>query len=419
MSKFVPWRRAGRHACAFFVLLAAVTPTAHPAGAPPYHDLLRRAFSDAPILQEQAANVQAAGADARQTRALPNPTFSALYENLRASQNNGENQRQDTFTVTQPFEIGGKRGARIEAGERGLAAAEARERQVRVTFAANLAVAYATAEAAQQRKALASDELTRANDDLRAARALVQSGKEANLRVAQASASVAAAQAGEQGAAADATEALERLSALVGASEAYTTIDKPFLAEAGNYSPSGLGADNAPAVARATAERDALASQARFEEKKWMPDIGVTAGTRSYGWTGGNSLVVGISLAIPLFDRNEGGIEAARQRAAAADTRLQAARLDAMASRRSAFAQAAAAEKRLEASIQGEAAAAEAYRLGRIGYEAGKTSLLELLAIRRALAEARTLTIDARLARVRALAALSLTDGRIAFGEAK
>jgi cobalt-zinc-cadmium efflux system outer membrane protein len=98
--------------------------------------------------------------------------------------------------------------------------------------------------------------------------------------------------------------------------------------------------------------------------------------------------------------------------------RVEAARLDAVASRRSALAQVTAAEQRLTATEEGEAAALEAYRLGRIGYDAGKTPLLELLAIRRALSEAQERTIDARLARVRALAALSVAEGRIVFGEA-
>jgi cobalt-zinc-cadmium efflux system outer membrane protein len=57
--------------------------------------------------------------------------------------------------------------------------------------------------------------------------------------------------------------------------------------------------------------------------------------------------------------------------------------------------------------------------MGRIGYESGKTPLMELLVVRRALIEARQLTIDARLARVRALAALAQADGRLAFEESR
>jgi cobalt-zinc-cadmium efflux system outer membrane protein len=429
-------------ACALCCGAALLAP-ARAADAPSYGELLRQSLGNAPLLMEQAAQVRAAGADARQARAWPNPSFSALAENLNAPASGGNSQRQETYSITQPIEIGGKRAARIEAGESALGAAQARERQVQLVYAGELALAYANAEAMQQRRVIATDDLARANEDLRAARALVQSGKEADLRVAQAASSVAAAQAAEQKAAADVTEALARLSALAGAREPYSGLGRSFLEDAAATrlpaanpaadAPNAAGASGAlssavapaastavsPAVARAAAERDALASQARYEEKKWIPDIGVTAGTRSYGWTSQNGLVVGVNIAIPLFDRNSGAIEAARQRALAAEARLEAAKLDAEANRRAAQAQAGAAEQRLEAARQGEAAAAEAYRLGRIGYESGKTSLLELLAIRRALSEARLLTIDARLSRVRALAALALADGRIPFGEAR
>ncbi len=417
LADFLP---ASRSVLLAALLLAATATATYAAGAPPFAELLQLSLSDAPALLEQAANVRAADASARQARAWLNPSASATFENIGAPQNAGASQRQDTYSVTQPFEIGGKRAARIEVGERGLATAQARDRQARVTFSAELALAYATAEAMQERKVLAGEELARANEDLRAVRALVHAGREAQLRVEQATASAAAARAAEQAASADAIEALERLSALVGASESYTAINRPFLASAVAYRPpASRNPQEAPAVVTAAAERDALAAQIRLEEKKSIPDIGLTAGTRTFGWTTGNALVVGVSMSIPLFDRNSAGIDAARYRATAADARLEAARLEAAAARRSAGARVAASEQRLEAAMQGEGAAAEAYRLARIGYDAGRTSLLELLAIRRALTDARLLAIDARLARVRAIAALSVADGRIAFGDLK
>ncbi|WP_049622996.1 TolC family protein [Frateuria defendens] len=395
------------------LLAAALAGPGLAADAPSYEALLRQSLDRAPALLEQAADVRAAGAEARQAHAWRNPSFDALAENLGAPRSGGVSQRQDTYTLTQPLELGGKRAARIEAGERALAAAEARAHQTRVDFAALLAVTYATAEAMQARKALAADDLARADNDLRAARALVHAGKEADLRVAQAQASRAAAQAGAQAAEADATEALERLSALAGAEDTYTGIAHPLPLPAATAPASGP----APAVATAEAERDALAAQVRMEQKKRIPDLDLSAGVRRFGWTRDNALVVGLSVSLPLFDPNRGGIAAARERATAAEARLAAARLEADAARRAAQAQAAAADGRLDAAAQGERAAAEAYRLGRIGYQAGKVSLLELLATRRALSEARLATIEARLARVRALAALSRADGRLAFEE--
>ncbi|UZF26717.1 TolC family protein [Ralstonia pseudosolanacearum] len=399
------------------MLLASAVMPGSAAEAPPYTTLLHQSLAHAPALREQAANVGAAGADAAQARAWLNPRVDTIFENLGAPQSGGVSQRQNTYTITQPLEIGGKRGARIEAGQRGLAAAEARERQARVTYAAELAVAYATAEAMLGRKALAAEDRTRAAGDLRAARAQVQSGKEAALRVAQAQASVSAAQAAEQAAIAEATQALERLAALAGSDEPYTAVSTSLLATANPAPANAIKPGETLAVLTAQAERDALNAQVQVERKKWIPEVGVSAGLRRYGWTNASGYVVGLSATIPLFDRNDAATTAAVEREAAAEARLDSVRLEAAAAQRSALAQAAASEKRLAAAAEGEQAATEAYRLGRIGYDAGKTSLIELLATRRALFEAKGLTIDARLARVRALAALAQAEGRLAFEE--
>lgn len=389
------------------------------AETPSFAVLLQQARTRAPQLLEEDANVRAARADVRQAGAWLNPSLSATAENLGAPTSGGVSQRQDTYTFTQVFEIGGKRVARIEAEQRKFGSAGARERQARLGFAVQLALAYATAEAMQQRKEVADAEAARADDDLRAAQALVKAGREAQLRVAQASASAAASQAAVLSAAADAAEALERLSALAGATEPFTQIDHPFLATVAAPPPlAGWTPALAPALASAAAERDAITAQVVVEQKKTMPDLGVSIGMRRFGWSSEKAATIGVSASIPLFDRNQSGVEAARERATGAAMRVEAARLEALALHRSALVQVAASDKRLEAAQLGEAAASEAYRLGRVGYDAGKTALVELLAIRRALSEAKALAIEARLARVRALSNLSMAEGRNVFGEA-
>jgi cobalt-zinc-cadmium efflux system outer membrane protein len=71
----------------------------------------------------------------------------------------------------------------------------------------------------------------------------------------------------------------------------------------------------------------------------------------------------------------------------------------------------------VKAARDGEAAAAEAYRLARIGYEGGKLPLLELLSARRALSEARAQSINALLERLRAEVELARLKGVAPFGE--
>jgi cobalt-zinc-cadmium efflux system outer membrane protein len=399
---------------------AGVSFSAQAAETPSFATLLGNAQSVAPQLLGQAAETRAARADAQQARAWINPTLSATAENLGGSQPGAASRREDTYSLTQVFEIGGKRAARIAVEQNRSLAADARERQVRISFATQLAVLYAGAEAAQMRRQIAEAELARAQDDLRAGQALVEAGREAQLRVSLATASVASAQAALESAAANATEALERLSAFVGAPAPFTRIDHPLLTRlAATYPAQGWTAEQSPALTVASAERDAVRSQLAFEQKRWYPDIGVSVGVRKFAGTSENAATIGLSASIPLFDRNRAGISAARERAASADYRVDAARLDANASHRAALAQVAASDKRLAAAEAAEAAAAEAYRLGRIGYDAGKASLPELLAIRRALSDAQTLTVDARLARVQSLATLSMAEGRLVFGEAQ
>jgi cobalt-zinc-cadmium efflux system outer membrane protein len=401
----------------FTITVASTFGVASAADSPSFAALLQQAQGNAPLLLEQAASVRAAAADVRQSQAWINPTLSATAEDIGAPRQGGASQRQDTYTLTQVIEIGGKRAARIDA-ERGKAAtSEARERQTRITYASELAIAYASAEAMQRRKEVAEAEAARAEDDLRAARALVQAGREAQLRLAQARASLAATQAEVQSAAAGSSAALERLTALVGVSEPLTRIVHPLLTAATPEPAKSWEPTVAPALTTAVAERDALAAQVRVEEKRWLPDVGVSVGMRRYGWSDDKSATVGISVTFPLFDRNNAGINAARERAGAASQRVEAARLDAVAIHRSSIAQVRASDLRVNAAEQGELAAMEAYRLGRLGYDAGKTSLLELLATRRALAEAQQRTIDSQLDRIRAIAALSTAEGRIAFGD--
>ncbi|MCF8203497.1 MAG: TolC family protein [Methylotenera sp.] len=396
--------------------LALSSPVAQAADAPAFGVLLQQSLARAPILLEQQANAEAARLDAAQSRKWLNPRIDAQAEDLGAPANGGQSPRQTTYSISQPLELGGKRASRIAVSDREFDVAEARRREAEVTWAAKLAVAYGSVEAAQARQRVAVEELARAGDDLRAARAQVEAGKEASVRVAQAEAGAAAARGAERAAAADLTQALEELSALVGAQERFTGVSGSLFATAADR---GAAADESPTLRVAQSEREASEARLQVEERRWIPDLSVTAGVRRYAWTSQNGYVVGLSASIPLFDRNRDAVAAARQRVQAADARVLAARLETTAARRSAQAQLQAAEGQLEAALEGERASAEGYRLGRIGYDAGRTPLVELLFARRAWAEAQRSTIDARLARVRSLAALAQAEGRLAFGESQ
>ncbi|CAN7310109.1 TolC family protein [Phenylobacterium sp. LjRoot219] len=400
-------------------LLGAAGLTAAPAAlaapAPPYALLLAQA-AEAPRLTQAEAGVAQAQGLAQQAASRPNPVLGLEVENFAGSgPYQGLDLAETTAGLEQTLELGGKRPARIAAGQAGVAAARAQATLARADFAAQLAVAYAEAEAAAAKVALAEDQLSAAKTDARAARELVDAGREAELRALQAAAEreAAAADRDETRAAADA--AFARLSALAGSTVVYDAVGESLL---GRRSPVAVSVEIAetPAVLAARAERQAATARVRAEARKAAPDVTVQAGVRRLAGDDATALVAGVSVPLPLFDRNRGATQAARAELTGVEARLRQAELDAAADLRAAQSQARSAAARVDAATAGEGAAAEAYRLARLGYEAGRLPLLELSSVRRALAAAQIRTLDARLAQVRAAAEIARLTGRTPFG---
>jgi cobalt-zinc-cadmium efflux system outer membrane protein len=160
-------------------------------------------------------------------------------------------------------------------------------------------------------------------------------------------------------------------------------------------------------VQLAVAERGAALARVRLARADAVPDITGSAGVRRFGEGRETAFVAGISIPLPVRDRNRGNIDAAQSDSLAAESGLALARLDANRARYEARMLLGAAEMRYEALAgPGIAQAEEALRLARLGYNAGKFSLLELLDAQSTLIQAKLNLIEARLDRARALAAL-------------
>ncbi len=410
------------HPMALMLALAGLPPhaSAQPLIAPPYAALFQQAQGIAPRLAESQANVRAAEGRALQAGVRPNPTAGLEFENIGASRDAaGFDALQVTLSVGQPIELGGKRSARVAAGQAGIDAATARNRQAVVDYGYELALAYAGAEAAQARVVLFEEALAAAQEDVRAARALVDAGREADLRAVQAEAAATTAQADLETARADAQTAFAQLSSLAGVSTPYGGVAETLLPLSANLpAPSQEPPVVSPAVVAAEAEREAALRRIEVERTRAVPDITPSLGVRRLTGIDETVLVAGLSVTLRLFDRNQGNIAAATAELEGADARLTAARLEALNGWRSSVALARAASARLAASSQAQMASDEAYRLARVGYEAGRTPLVEVLLSRRNLTLAQAAALDARLARIRAEAQLARLSARIPFGAA-
>lgn len=377
----------------------------------------------APSLLESRANVDAAQGRADQASALPNPTGGILFENFGSNSRvvnslTGYSPEQTTISLSQPIELGGKRDARMAAGDAELTAAQVRDQQTLAAFGYELAVAYVGAEAAKLRVNLYEEAVAAAGDDQRAAQALVDAGREAGIRAKQANAAFLSAQSDLENARADAELAFAKLSILVAAPQPYTDVIPSLLPLADHLK---VVAPTPPktflSVAVAESERDAAQGQLEVERARAIPDVNATLGVRRLTGDRATVVVAGLSIPIPVFDQNSGNISAAGSEVAAADARLAAARADAETGWTTAVAQARASALRLSAAQSAAGAADEAYGLTRTGYNAGRTSLLDLLTSRRALTDARLRLLDAEVGRIGAEAVLARLAGHVAFGD--
>lgn len=387
--------------------------------APPFAELLARAQTAAPRLAQARADIARAEGLARQAQARPNPVLGLEVENFAGSGPfKGSGLSETTASLQQTLELGGKRGARALAGRAEVEAARREARQAQAAYAFDLAMAYAGAEASERRVEIARDALALAQDDARVAGALVEAGREADLRRVQAQAGVQAAQADVDETLAARAQAFGTLTSLAGAPAPITSVPASLLARANLTSPPARPDPLlSPSYLAAQAAREAAARRIRVEQARAVPDVEVSLGVRRFEGDGASAMVAGISAPFPLFDRNRGNIAAAQAELAGAEARLEAARLDAQAEAMVAMARAASSASRLTAARGGEAAADDAYRLTRLGYEGGKLGLVELLTARRALTDARAQALDAALEQLAAQAALARLQGAAPFGD--
>lgn len=386
--------------------------------APPFAQLLRESASS-PLLAALDADVDRAEGLAQQAAARPNPTISVYGENFAGSSPyGGFGRTETTLQVNQPIEIGGKRAARVAAGDAGVVAAMARSVEARLTYAYDLARAYAAADIADRRIGLAEDEVEEATADLKVARALVTAGKEARLRQLQAETELSTLQSQLETASADRAAALARLAGMAGAVTPYTGLSESLLDRMATQPPSGPPDPlHSIAVRAAEAERDAAARRAAAQRKAAIPDVTAQFGVRRLELDNATAVVAGISMPLNLFDRNTGNIAAADAEARGAEARAAAARIEAQANAHAAHILAAAADARTAAAARTMTTAEEAYRLARIAYEAGKSPLIELLAARHGLGVARGVVLDAMAARLDARAALARVQGLTLTGD--
>jgi cobalt-zinc-cadmium efflux system outer membrane protein len=347
----------------------------------------------------------------------PNPEFSALEEDLRRG------RRTSTLQLAQPIELGGKRLARTAAASLRTEQAGAALQQARADIRAATTIAFIELLAARQRRELAVESITLAENAHRAARQRVEAGKvspveQTRAQVAEAAARVEALQAeGAQRAAGQA------LAALWGERPSATTAEMPV---AGRLAlPSADLADaalearlpSAPLLAQARIELDRRRALVQVETAATVPNVSVTVGAKRLQESGVTQAVIGFSVPLPLFDRNQGNLAEALRREDKARDELDATTL--RLATELAHAQERLRSARAEAgTLQRDAlpGARQAFDAASRGFALGKFSFLEALDAQRTWfqvqAQARRALVDSLRAAADIERLLGVADAR-------
>ncbi|MGF0237707.1 TolC family protein [Rhodococcus sp. IEGM1300] len=273
---------------------------------------LQTAFANNPDLAAAQWDIGITQGDRLQAGLMPNPEVSWEAEDTR------RNSRTTTVMINQAIEIGGKRGARIDVASRAQEAAAIELERKRNVLRADVIQAFYSSSTAQQKLLLSRQSLALAERGLRVAEGRIDSGKSSPVEGTRAQVQLSEVRLAVRRAERDEANAYQQLAQMMGA-------PLPTFARVGDADlPLPAVPESARLLARLgdTAELrlaklhiDQREASLGLEKAQRIPDLTVSVGSQYSELERERVNVVGLSMAIPLFNRNQGNVLAAARRA--------------------------------------------------------------------------------------------------------
>lgn len=354
---------------------------------------LQTAFAGNPDLAAAQWEIGIAEGDRQQAGLLPNPEVSWEAEDTRRE------SRTTTLMISQPIELGGKRGARIAVASRAQDAAGIELERRRNALRADVIQAFASTQTAQQRLQLSRQSLQLAEHGLRVAQGRIEAGKSSPVEGTRAQVQLSEVRLELSRAERDHATAYQQLAQVMGA-------PLPALV---NVQTAAQGRPAVPAPARllerlhetaelrlAKLQIDQREAALGLEKAQRIPDLTVSIGSQYSELERERVNVVGLSMPIPLFNRNQGNVLAAARRTDQARDLRNASELRLRTEVQTALEQWQTANGEVKAFNQTILPAAQsAVDSATRGFEMGKFGFLDVLDAQRTLISARTQYLQA------------------------
>lgn len=353
-----------------------------------------------PELAAFAWEVRAAEARALQASLPPNPEAGVAVENIGGSGDfRGADLAELTVSISQVLESAGKRRKRTRVA--GLASRlagwdyEAR----RVAVLTEVAQRFIDVLAAQRRLELAQQNAELATTVLDTVDKRIKAGAISPIERDKQRVETVTARMALERARRNLTAARQRLAATWGSTAPQFEAAAGALAQVQPLpSPQALAdlvAQN-PDIARWTTEMAQRRAAVALARAQGVPDLTAGVGVRHFNESADTALVFEFSLPLPIFDRNQGEVRAARLNVAKAIQEQRAAEVTVKTALAAAYQELAAAHT-AAAALRDEAlpAAQRAFDATREGFQRGHFDFLAVLDAQRTLIDTRSRYVEA------------------------
>lgn len=364
-----------------------------------------RAIADAPGLRATGQAVAGAEAGVRQADRLANPTLDITAENLLGSGlYSGIDRAETTFAMSQALDWSQGRAARTGLAQASVGVARASGDIRRQDLLHEVELAYLAAQKAEADLNVALARVEIAQGIAATVKRRVEAARDPLMAGAKAQAALAEAEIGAATARRASEMARARLASFWGGDAAFAveTVSFEVMAVSGAADAAGN-----PELALVAAEAQRASAAVAVERARAQQDPVVSAGFRYFHETDEAALVVGVSIPLQVWDRNDGAVVQAEAERSRLRFEGEALRRNIDRETAAARAQMAIAQSEIDAiDARLLPAAEQALTYAQQGYSAGGFSFLDVL-------DAQRLVVDARLQRNSAL--FSFHSARVAL----
>ncbi len=373
-----------------------------PTGDITLRQALALALMHNPELKAFSWDVRASQARQLQASLWPNPVLGVQFEEVGGTgQLRGFDGAETTIRLSQLIELSGKRSKRTKLAslEKELAGSDYEAKRLDVFT--EVAKAFIEVLAAQHRLGLTEELLQLSEDLLDTVTKRVEAGKDSPLEKTKAAVTLSNIKIQHQKTVQNLEFARKQLASTWAGKEPL------FKSVAGRLDPNklpqvppiddltGLTAQN-PDITRWSLEIEQKKAALELEKAKAISDVTLNGGLRRFNETDDNAIVFGVSIPVPISDRNQAGkLEAAynlaraREKQKAAHIRIQMELARAYQALSSAYTEAVELDKNV---LRG---AESVFEASKTGYTEGKLDYLNVLDAQRTLFKAKAQYIDA------------------------